>query len=396
MSTLLFVALTVLLSLPVYLLLAVLVLQAAAACLPRRTDHPAHAGRTPSFVVLMPAHDEESIIAHHVGATLAAMGGQGRLLVIADNCTDATASEARSAGAEVMERLDPTRRGKGYALAFGLQQLEHSPPEVVVVLDADCMASGDAITRLAQAAHGLQRPIQGQYDMLAPEGSPMRLRMAAFAWDFRGRFRAHGFLRLGLPSQLMGSGMAFPWPVVSRVDLATGHLVEDLKLGLDCARKGAAPLLLPSAVVSSTFPTNEAGAQSQRVRWEHGHLGMVASSAPQLLAEGFRTRNPDLLAMTFDMCVPPLALFSLLVTLNALLMTVLAWTGAATDAAAILALAGLALLVVVVMVGWWRVGRRWIGLMELATVPWYVLRKLPVYAGFVFRRQAQWIRTRRD
>ncbi|UUZ49852.1 hypothetical protein LP420_06825 [Massilia sp. B-10] len=39
-----------------------------------------------------------------------------RLLVVADNCSDDTANQARSLGADVLERTDLVRRGKGYAL----------------------------------------------------------------------------------------------------------------------------------------------------------------------------------------------------------------------------------------------------------------------------------------
>ena len=40
-----------------------------------------------------------------------------RLIVIADNCTDATADIARDAGAEVIERTAPDNRGKGFGPA---------------------------------------------------------------------------------------------------------------------------------------------------------------------------------------------------------------------------------------------------------------------------------------
>lgn len=397
MTSALIVIGAVVLTLPVYACLSVLLLQAVAAFNFRREPPELLTCQTPSFVVLMPAHNEENIIAHHVSSVRKAIGAKGWLLVVADNCTDATASSAIAAGAQVIQRQDPTHRGKGYALAFGLDHLRSgSPPEIVIVLDADCQVSGNALEQLARAAYRLQRPVQGQYDMLAPPDSPLRLRMAAFAWDFRGRFRAHGYLNMGLPCQLMGSGMAFPWPVISRVDLATGHLVEDMKLGLDCARQGYAPVLLPSALVTSEFPSNEAGAQSQRKRWEHGHLGMVASSAPPLLAEAVRNRNIPLLAMTIDMCVPPLALLSLLVVSHALLTASLTLTGLAPAWVGAFGLMGLSVLLAIVMVGWSRVGRRWVSALELATVPWYVLQKLPVYAGFLLKRQAQWIRTRRD
>jgi len=395
-----FTALSWLLALPGLLLLfwaLLLTVQGLASLLPQRepaSDEPRAAGTR--YAVLMPAHNEEDIVESTVRDTLRHMGGNGRLLVVADNCTDATAALARGAGADVTERQHASERGKGYALAHGLAQLATDPPDVVVILDADCAVQADTIDILVDAAHRLQRPVQGRYDMLPPPGAARKQRIAAFAWDFRSRFRAEGYRRLGLPCQLMGSGMAFPWPLLQRVSLANGHLVEDLKLGLDLARIGSAPLYRPAAVLSSQFPMNEQGAQSQRQRWEHGHLSMVFSSAPRLLREALAQGNGPLLAMVLDMSVPPLAFLVLTAVLYAGLTSALAL--AAWLAPAVAALGVLALLLVgaCVMLGWWRVGRRWIGAGELLTTPLYVLRKLPVYAAFLSRKQLNWIRTRRD
>jgi cellulose synthase/poly-beta-1,6-N-acetylglucosamine synthase-like glycosyltransferase len=335
-------------------------------------------------------------MAASVTATLARLPQQGRLLVVADNCSDATAAVARAAGAEVTERHDPLLRGKGYALAHGVKVLAARRPDVVIVLDADCDAVADSLALLAAEAHRLQRPVQAMYDMRAPDGAGLVQRMAAFAWDFRTRLRAEGYRRMGLPCQLLGSGMAFPWAVLEQVNLATGHLVEDLKLGLDCATLRKAPRFLPEALVFSTFPTNVQGEKSQRQRWEHGHMSMVVSEAPRLLWKSLTSRNGGLLALTLDMCVPPLALLGLLLSAYAALAVALTLAGFAQWPVLLLALGNVALLVLAIGLGWWRAGRRWVRLSELFFVPWYVLRKLPIYLKFLTRRQMNWIRTRRD
>jgi cellulose synthase/poly-beta-1,6-N-acetylglucosamine synthase-like glycosyltransferase len=383
--------------LALFAMVAVLLVQVLASLWPSGTRRAvASKLDAPPYVVLMPAHDEAGIIADMVKATRETLTPAGRLLVIADNCTDDTAARARMAGAEVIERIDPLLRGKGYALAHGIASLKPNPPKVVLVVDADCLARPGAFAMLAEAANRLQRPVQGTYAMNARPGGGLKQRIAAFAWEFRVRVRAEGFRRLGLPCQLMGSGMAFPWPLLERISFATGHIVEDLKLGLEFAEQRAPPVYVPEAVVESSFPENEQGAQSQRKRWEHGHLAMIVSSAPVLLWRSFTRANAPLLLMTLDMCVPPLALLGMLLTANAVLAGALVWSALASAALGLLALSSVTLFGAVVLLGWCLAGRRWISIGELLAVPWYMVRKLPLYLGFLRKRETGWIRTKRD
>ena len=57
-------------------------------------------------------------------------------------------------------RIDPDHRGKGYAMQTGLAALRRNPPEVVVLIDADCLADPRSIDTLARLAHSTQRPVQ--------------------------------------------------------------------------------------------------------------------------------------------------------------------------------------------------------------------------------------------
>ena len=97
--------------------------------------------KSTKIAVLIPAHNEESVISETIKALKSQLNSGDQLLLVADNCTDNTASIARDQGAEVLERVDPENRGKGYALSFGINHLKDSgnTPEVVIVIDADCI-----------------------------------------------------------------------------------------------------------------------------------------------------------------------------------------------------------------------------------------------------------------
>ena len=50
--------------------------------------------------------------------------------------------------------------------------------------------------------------------------------------------RLKGLANLDLPCLLYGTGMAFPWSVISTVFLANGNIVEDMQLAIDLAIAG--------------------------------------------------------------------------------------------------------------------------------------------------------------
>src|SRR5205085_486900 len=106
-----------------------------------------------------------------------------RLLVVADNCADHTAAVAREAGAEVAERHDDNRRGKGFALDFGIKHLAADPPEVVIVIDADTEVGVGSIDILAAAA--ATRPAQAMNLLDPPAQAGPEARLSAFAFYFR-------------------------------------------------------------------------------------------------------------------------------------------------------------------------------------------------------------------
>ncbi|CAA9892535.1 Glycosyl transferase family 2 [Candidatus Methylobacter favarea] len=378
------------LSVPVITLFAQIVL----SLLPY-TGKPHKAKDQPSVVILIPAHNESTSIS----PTLLSINGQlwsnAEVLVVADNCNDDTAEVARSYGVEVIERFNDTKRGKGYALDFGIQHLSSNPPEVVVILDADCLLGKDTISILVNDALHYQCPIQGLYLMYTTPEAPLKIRIAEFAWTVKNRARPLGFHRLGLPCQLMGSGMSFPWEALRQVDLASGHIAEDMKLGVDLARLNLAPRFCPNALITSRFPANDEGIKTQRTRWEHGHIGMIVKEGPRLIWQGFRHANVKLLALALDMCVPPLALLILMIiTLSGLsvifgVMTqqLFPWALAIID----LLMVGLA-----VIFAWFKFGRSILSFSLLSRAPIYMLVKIPLYVRFIFKRQSEWIRSKRD
>jgi cellulose synthase/poly-beta-1,6-N-acetylglucosamine synthase-like glycosyltransferase len=375
-----------------FLLTQVLASWRSRVRLPAVNGHESH----PRVAILMPAHNEAMGIATGVKAALAELGADDRLIVIADNCTDETATIARELGAEVIERCDTSRRGKGFALDFGLRQLATDPPDVLLVVDADCVLSPGSLAELAQRCSDSGKPQQALDLMEQPEEvTDLKARVSEFAWRVKNQVRPLGSRRLGLPCQLMGTGMAFPWTCLERVSLATSSIVEDMKLGVELALQGNPVQFCPEARVTSKFPLAGEDASAQRRRWEHGHLGIIIEAVPSMLREALRRRDLTILGLSIDLAIPPLALFVLSQGLWFLIMALYA---ALADAWAPLAVSALSLSCFgLALIGaWHRWARDLVSPGELLRLPLYALVKIPMYIAFWTRRQKAWVRARRD
>lgn len=393
--------------------IAVLFVECSAALLPGRPFSGVKSASRPRIAVLVPAHNEAQGISATLETILPQLTERDRLVVIADNCTDETAevakrcfeleSDAQSANsvsgkldASVVERQDTDRRGKGYALDYGLRYIEDNPPDVVVMVDADCLVHPGTIERIAGLAASSSRPVQATYLMERPANPEPKDAISALAVLVKNLVRPSGLARLGLPCLLTGTGMAFPWSAIASSPLASGNIVEDMQLGIDLAIAGQALLFCQEARVTARLPQQQQAAKSQRMRWEHGHLQTLFTQVPRLLKAAVHQRRFDLLAMALDLGVPPLAL-TVLVWCVALVVCAFAamQLGASWIPLILLAIEGL-LIFLAIVGAWAKFGRDDLPVLTLLTVPFYVLWKIPLYLRFLVRPQTKWIRTERD
>jgi cellulose synthase/poly-beta-1,6-N-acetylglucosamine synthase-like glycosyltransferase len=352
-------------------------------------------GERGKVAVLIPAHNEQLLIGRTLQRLLPQITEADRVLVVADNCTDNTAPSARSHGVEVLERDDVERRGKGFALAAGVAHLAADPPDVVIVFDADCDAEAGMVDILSRTAVSIGRPVQALYLMDPPESAGPGGLISAFAFLVKNQVRARAMHRVGLPVLLTGTGMAFPWELIRDAPLATDNIVEDLALGLTFAVAGQGPTYAESARVYGRLPDSSPAAATQRTRWEHGYLHTILTQCPRLIWKGFKTFRLDLLLVALDLAVPPLALLVLSGLVAVAVLLVGAWLSGNWWSILPLGLAagaaGMGL-----CVAWAVFARKRLSLRAMASIPAYVLKKLPIYAGFLLHRQRVWVRTERQ
>ena len=230
------------------------------------------------FAVLIAARNEEAVIGKLIDS-IKAQSYPGRLVkifVAADNCTDATAEAARSHGAEVYERYDMTRCGKGYALDFLLREIKlrgYGRFDGYIVIDADNVLDRDFILHMNEtfsAGHDIvtcYRSSKNYGDNWISAGYAL--------WFLReSRYLNSARARLGSSCGVSGTGFLFSQAVL---DAQGGgwpfHLLtEDIEFTIDNVTRGMKVGYCPDAIAYDEQPISFRQSWAQRLRWSRGYL----------------------------------------------------------------------------------------------------------------------------
>jgi cellulose synthase/poly-beta-1,6-N-acetylglucosamine synthase-like glycosyltransferase len=283
---------------------------AIAALASGRKGETATGSRT-RFMVVIPAHDEEVGIGETVRSCLAVEYPEAlfEVVVIADNCSDETANVARGAGARVVERHDPSRRSKGYAIEYLIDQLHDTGQfdklDAVVLIDADTTVSRDLLSGLAAEVESGEDWIQCLYAVSNPEAS-WRTRLMDYAFSLFNGIVPLGQSALGCSAGLRGNGMCFSTRGLRRVPWNSYGLVEDFEYSWTVRIAGGKIAFLPWVAVRGVMPEQGGTAAiAQRRRWEYGRRDMSLRMLFPLL----RTRRLDAiskLAAVIELMMPPM------------------------------------------------------------------------------------------
>ncbi len=327
---------------------------AVAARAPQHELSAVQPPTSPRLQVLVPAHNESTVIGRCLDSLAAqdCAGDRFEVVVVADNCTDNTAELARSHGATVLERHDLSARGKGQALRWAMDRLLIDRPEIdaFVVVDADSVTDPGMLSALARAHAAGASVAQADYEALVEGDDPRsQLRAAAFLLFHRVRFS--GKARLGLPCSLVGNGMLFSREVCLQVPWTAFSEVEDLEYGLQLRLAGVEPVFVPDAHLVAPVATSGPAAEVQRTRWEGGRARIVRRYLPRLVRETLIGGRTDLWDAAADLAVPPLGLLAAGIVAGGSASSVLALTGQVQPRALIPWAAAGAALVAHVVVG---------------------------------------------
>jgi len=350
------------------------------------------------FDVIIPSHNEEAGIAN----TVRNLSGVDwpvelrRIVVVADNCSDATADRAREAGATVLVRHNKELRGKGYALQLAFEtSLAEGFADAVVVVDADTQVTPNLLHAFALRLEAGAHAVQAHYGVLNPEAS-WRTRLMAVAMALFHKVRSMGRERLSVSCGLRGNGMCFTHAIIRRVPHEAFSIVEDLEYGIRLGQAGERVHYAWEAEALGEMVSGEKASRSQRRRWEGGRLAMMRQHGLPLLAEGLRKGDRVLVDLAADLLVPPLSWVVLGAGALAVASAALSWMIGGVALSAWAAAASVLALVTYVMRGWWVSGQGVQGLLALARAPFYVAWKLWLVVSRPAEKKGEWVRTTRE
>lgn len=385
----------VVLSLPVLCWAGYLAALAVLSC--GRLSAPQAAAPRMRLDVVVPAHDEEHGIAGTVASLLATdyPSELRRVIVVADNCVDATSARASEAGALVWERRDPLLRGKGYALAFAFERVLGGGADGVVVVDADTQVTPNLLKAFESRLQAGAAAAQAHYGVLNPKVS-WRTRLMHIGFTLFHDVRSRGRERLGLSAGLRGNGMAFAARTLREVPHDAFSIVEDVEYGVRLGLLGHRVHYVGEAQVLGEMVSSEKASRSQRRRWEGGRWQLARTHSGSLIRRGLRRRSPMLLDLGMDLLVPPLSYVALAAAMGTVisvmwvvlahrsLFPVVPWWGAVLG------------LTLYVARGLWLSGVGLRGFLDLLWAPVYVVWKLALAVRSSPSRQREWVRTTRE
>lgn len=373
-------------------LVAELLLVTTAALLPAKAaqdDRDNGSKETNPFrlAVVVPAHNEQSLIGRCVRSILASQPEHVEVLVVAHNCNDNTGLEAERAGARVLALNETSQTGKGCALHHGFSTAMTESFDAVLVIDADSVVSLNLVEAVRRRFMAGAKAVQCRYQMLS-ETPSRRTRLMDLAFMGFNVVRPRGRERLGLSVGLFGNGFGLHKDVLDKLPYEARSTTEDLEYHLMLVCAGIRAELVDSASVVSEAPASAGGASTQRARWEGGRLRMMKQWSPRLLALVVRG-HLRLLEALLDLLGLPLAFVVGLLALALCLPVEWLRLYAAGSFAVI------ALHVLVAAAS----GPDFAGAMKaLLTAPLYILWKLWMFPRIwrASRADTPWVRTSRD
>jgi 1,2-diacylglycerol 3-beta-glucosyltransferase len=348
----------------------------------------------PRLLFLVPAHDEELLIAGCVRSLLAMTypANHRRVIVIADNCSDSTASLARENGAESFERVDLKLPGKPRAIDWALGQVDLREWDACVIVDADSTVAKTFALGLAALGPLNDIVFQPNNGVLNEfENWLTRLGGLLGRCRFRVTYPLKQSAGLNCP---ISNGMGFGTNILIRDGWRSFSITEDTELYAIYTEAGVPIRHASAADLFSQESRSLSEGATQRRRWIAGRFRILREWGPRLLRSpniGWRQKLDAFVELALP--APVLHLVAAVAVVIAALVGV---RGTVGSWIAYLAIGSLSAHFVNTLTAIWRHPQPWRTVSSFLMLPVYAGWRIVVMLGtFMTVRDTTWRRTSR-
>ena len=265
-------------------------------------DKPFVVNKKHKFILILPAHNEEAVIANLVNS-LKEQDYPKKLYdiqVIADNCTDNIEKIARDLGVKVFVRNeeDPAKRTKGCAMQVLLNTLLSDPKmdyDAFCVFDADNIVDKNFLKVMNKHLCQGEEVVQGYRDIKNPDDNWIASGYAIFYWMMNRIYHLARY-NAGLSPLINGTGFMVKMSAIKDTGWNTNTLTEDIEFSLKTIIQGKKLGWAVDAVCYDEQPVQFKASWSQRSRWTIGHIQCLREYTGELT----KAANDNRTLMNFD------------------------------------------------------------------------------------------------
>lgn len=354
-----------------------------------------------SFAIVVAAHNEETVIGPLL-ENLQLLDYPKKyfdVFVVADNCTDKTASIARNAGAIVHRRFNTEKRGKGYALEWMFNRLFNMERQydAIAIFDADNLVKENFLFEMNSKLCQGHKIIQCYLDSKNPFDTWVTNTFSIAFWVTNRLLQLARYNTGRLSNLLGGTGMCISTKVLKEFGWGATSLTEDLEFSMKALSHGIKTTWAHDAVVYDEKPLTFMQSWYQRKRWAQGQVDVAGRYFFPLIIKGIRERKMmyiDAAIHLFQPALVMIATFFMLTNFISVLQSqyihvftlVMPWTGWQILSAIqyLFPVAALAL----DRLPW----RAYVGLI---LYPLFIYSWIPIiFLGFINRKDKQWSHTK--
>ncbi|MBS5948865.1 MAG: glycosyltransferase family 2 protein [Clostridium sp.] len=249
---------------------------------------------TKKFAMIVAAHNEEVVI----GRLIESMLHQDYprelfdIFVIADNCTDNTAKEARKHGVYVYERFNKDDKGKGYALEWMFDKIfkMQKKYDAVAIFDADNLVSKNWCKEINSKMLEGYKVVQGYIDSKNPNDSWIAASYSIAFWT-QNRMYQLARANVGLSNQIGGTGFAIDIDMLKELGWGATCLTEDLEFSCKLILNGEKVGWAHDAIIYDEKPLTLKQSWVQRRRWMQGFTDVATRYFFKLIKKGIKERK---------------------------------------------------------------------------------------------------------